>query len=85
VGDLAAGQQLEVDPLVGEPRRQRLAAVDDLLGVEREHVGDVRGRRHRARSGRHGGPRHLQRGLRRRGPVVDAGEDVSVQIDHCTP
>ena len=85
VRDLAAGQQLEVDPLVGEPRRQRVAAVGDLRGLDVEHLADMARRGDRARARRDRRPRHLQRRLGRRRPVVERGEDVGVQVDHGTP
>ena len=84
--DLAAGDDLERDPVRVQPRLQRADPSGELADVHaREVLAQVRGRRHHAHAGgeRLGGERERARLVGR--TVVETGQQVGVEIDHAAP
>ena len=80
--DLPARQHLERDLRRGERRAQLDDARGDQGRVDARVVVDVGGGEDRPRARRDGRPGELERALHRRRTVVDARQDVGVQVDH---
>jgi hypothetical protein len=84
--DLAARQDLDVEPVAGGRRVE----LGDALGeLARDHArmvaADVRRGHHRPRPLADGDLEHADRSGEVRGTVVDPRQDVRVQIDHLVP
>jgi len=81
--DLRSGAHLECDPLDGQARVQLLHERQDRDGVVGVLPADVWGGHEHARARVRGATSERERALDRLGAVVDAGEHMAVQVDHC--
>ena len=80
-GDLAAGHHRERHVAAGEGQVQLAHPAAHVERIEVVLERDVRSRDHHGDSIGRGGPGHSDGGIHVRGPVIDAGEDVGVEID----
>ncbi len=85
LGDLAALEDDNRNPLFAQPRVESVDPSRDLLDADVVVVTDVRRRADRLDSVRCRLARHADAVAEVERPVVDAGEDVAVQVDHVRP
>jgi hypothetical protein len=83
--DLAAPADVDRDAGLVELRAKLGHQELHRLGGRRPVIAHVRSRREHAHPVGDGGSRHVEAVLDRRRTVVDAGEDMRVQIDHPAP
>ena len=80
--DLGTGEDLERHALVAEPLVELVDQARDRFGPIRVFPADVRRCDHRARTRGSGSARERERILERRWAVVNAWQDVAMEVDH---
>ena len=79
--DLSSPDDFEVDSGFAQRLANRAETLIEEIEGEQVVVSNVGGRYHRVDPRGLGGASELQRRLHRGGPVVEAGQDVAVQVD----